>query len=50
VPITWSLEDGEETQLPNNSTLIQSQRQSDLNSGRTMVWKFKAMEEAQTLE
>jgi hypothetical protein len=40
--------DGERTGSDNNSTSMRDPRQSDLNNGRTMPWKSKAMEEALT--
>jgi len=42
--------DGERTPLPNSGTSIQYQRPLDLNNGRTVQWKFKAMVEVLTSE
>jgi hypothetical protein len=36
--------------LPNSGTSIQYQRPLDLNNGRTVQWKFKAMVEVLTSE
>ena len=50
MPIISLSEDGERTPRPNNGTLTQSLRLSDLNNGRIMPWKFKVMEEVQISE
>ena len=36
--------------LHNNSTSIKLQRPSDLNNGKTMLWKFNPMEDQQILD
>jgi hypothetical protein len=43
-------EDGERILQLSNSSLTANLRLSDLNSGRTMPWKFNPMEHQPTLE
>lgn len=50
VPIILLLEDGEITLRPSNGISIQSPRQLDLNNGRIVPLKFKAMVEVQIWE
>jgi len=50
VPTTWSSRDTSREELPNNSTLTQSPRQSDLNNGRTTLLKSNQMVDQTTLE
>jgi hypothetical protein len=47
---TSGSEDGERILLLSNSSLIALQRQSDLNNGRTMLWKFNPMVDQLTSE
>jgi hypothetical protein len=43
-------EDGERMSLHNNSTLIKPARPSDLNNGRTMLWKSNPTEDQPMLD